>query len=93
IVATRTPKDISKGFGRAAKAAKQCGATHGAIPGQSITVEAAIKSSGDVLSANVSGPSRSTPLGKCVAGAVQSKAKFVQSKQPLQTGQRHTYKM
>jgi len=93
IVTTRAGKDISKGFGRASKAAKQCGKTHGAIPGQSITVEAAIKSSGEILSANVSGPSRNSPLGKCVAKAVKSKARFVQSKQALQTGQRHTYKM
>lgn len=93
IVATRSAKDISRGFGRAGKAAKQCGRNNGALPGQSISVEVAIKSNGQVLSASVSGPSRNTPLGKCVAKAVKSKAKFVQSKQPLQTGQRHTYKM
>lgn len=93
IVATRSAKDISRGFGKAGKAAKQCGRNNGALPGQNITVEVSIKSNGQVLSASVSGPSRSTPLGKCVAKVVKSKAKFVQSKQPLQTNQRHTYKM
>ncbi len=88
----RDAKDLSKGFGRAASAAKACGKSHGAIPGQSITVEAAIKSSGQVLSANAAGPSRSSPLGKCVADAVKGQARFVPSNQALQT-EKFTYKM
>ena len=91
-VAHRTSKHLGKGFAKAAKAAKACGKKHGAIPGQSITVEAAIKASGGILSANAVGPSRTSPLGKCVAAAVKSKAKFVASKQALQTEKR-TYKM
>jgi serine/threonine protein kinase len=88
----RDASDLSKGFGKAANAAKSCGKTHGALPGQKIPVEAAIKSNGQVLSANASGPSRSTPLGKCVADAVKSNARFVPSNQALQT-EKHEYKM
>jgi serine/threonine protein kinase len=88
----RDGKDLSKGFGKAAAAAKACGKTNGALPGQKILVEATINSSGSVVSANASGPSRNTPLGKCVAGAVKSSARFVQSKQPLQI-EKHEYKM
>jgi serine/threonine protein kinase len=88
----RDAKDLSKGFGKAAKAAKACGKTHGAIPGQSIAVEAAIKSGGQILSANATGLNRSSPLGKCVAEAVKNNARFVPSNQALQT-EKFTYKM
>jgi hypothetical protein len=88
----RDAKDLGKGFAKAGSAAKSCGKTNGALPGQKITVEAAIKSNGQVLSANATGPSRNTPLGKCVAGAVKSNARFVPSNQALQTVT-HDYKM
>ena len=91
-VDVRSGKDLSKGFARANKAAKGCGKPHGAIGGQSIAVQAAIKSNGQVLSANATGLNRNTPLGKCVANAVKNKARFVASKQPLQTETR-TFKM
>jgi tRNA A-37 threonylcarbamoyl transferase component Bud32 len=88
----RDAKDLSKGWGKAATAAKACGKTNGALPGQKIVVEATINSSGSVVSASVSGPSRTSPLGKCVASAVKGNARFVQSKQPLQI-EKHEYKM
>jgi hypothetical protein len=88
----RDAKDLGKGFAKAGSAAKSCGKTNGALPGQKITVEAAIKSNGQVLSANATGPSRNTPLGKCVAGAVKSNARFVPSNPALQTVT-HDYKM
>ncbi|MCA9655453.1 MAG: hypothetical protein KC501_36395, partial [Myxococcales bacterium] len=91
-VDVRSAKDLGKGFAKATKAAQQCGKTHGAIGGQSIAVEAAIKANGQVLSANATGLNRNTPLGKCVANAVKNNARFVASKQPLQTETR-TYKM
>ncbi len=91
-VDVRSSKDLSKGFAKAAKAAKQCGKTNGAIGGQSLTVQVTINGSGKVIGANVSGPSRTMPLGKCVAAAVKSKARFVPSNQALQTETR-TYKM
>lgn len=80
----RSAKDISRGFSRASKSAKACGAKHGALPGQRISVQATINKNGTVISANATGPSRSTPLGKCVASAVRSKARFNASAEPLQ---------
>jgi hypothetical protein len=90
--ATRTDKDIRKGFAKANKAAKECGSRFGALPGQVIEVEAGISKSGSVVSATATGPNRSTPLGKCVAKAIKDRAKFPKSTQLLET-QRHSVKM
>jgi len=80
----RGAREIKVGFARAAKTAKQCGERHGAVAGQRITVQATINQAGTVISANSTGSNRSTPLGKCVAGAVKSKARFIKWTQPLE---------
>ena len=88
----RSSEELDKGFEKAATEARRCGRSVGAIPGQPITVEAAIKSSGDIASIRIVGPSAFTRLGQCVAKAVKSDAKFIRSKQALQT-ETFTYKM
>jgi serine/threonine protein kinase len=81
----RSSKDVKRGFAKALKAAKECGQRLGALPGQVVTVDVGIGSAGNVLSAFGKGPSRNSPLGKCVAGAIKDRARFIKATSPLQT--------
>jgi tRNA A-37 threonylcarbamoyl transferase component Bud32 len=77
-----TPRDIDRGLARIDKAVKTCGKNNGALPGTNVQVDYTINGEGQVLRATAKAPHTSSPLGKCVAGAV-SRAKFPKSKQML----------
>jgi len=81
VVASLSKQQIDDGFDRARAAIDACAKDHGAIKGTSYQV------SFDVVdkrarNAKVQPPHNLTPLGRCVATAVNTHASFAQSKQP-----------
>ena len=79
---TLTSKDIERTLSRINKPIASCGQTKGALPGTRVQVDYTINSEGQVIRATAKAPHTSTPLGQCVAGAVE-KAKFPRSRQPI----------
>jgi hypothetical protein len=74
-------RDLERGFGRAAAAIRECGATHGAIDGTGFELTFDVNE-GRAVNVSVQRPHDVTPLGRCVAAAVQGRAKFTKARQP-----------
>ena len=81
IVQTLSNKQISDGFGKARTAINACAKQHGAIKGTSLQVGFDVVDS-RARNAKCQPPHNLTPLGRCVAGAVNQHARFPKSKQP-----------
>ncbi|MEM9455639.1 MAG: hypothetical protein AAGF11_15765, partial [Myxococcota bacterium] len=81
IAQTLSNKQISDGFGKARTAINACAKQHGAIKGTSLQVGFDVVDS-RARNAKCQPPHNLTPLGRCVAGAVNQHARFPKSKQP-----------
>ncbi len=79
---------VRRGFNKAKKAIAACGSQHGAIAGTAFSVTFDV-SAGRVDNVKIQPPHSVTSLGRCVARAVTSHARF---SGPDRTGQRQTVK-
>lgn len=75
-------RELDKGFARAKGAIAACGRTHGAIEGTGFDVTFEVRG-GRAVGVSVQRPHHVTPLGRCVADAVSSSARFAESRQPV----------
>jgi serine/threonine protein kinase len=73
--------DIDRGFGKLRGAIVECGRTHGALEGTSFTLTFDVEG-GRASHVAIQRPWDVTPLGRCVAAAVQAKGKFATAKSP-----------
>ena len=71
----KRPETLASGWGRARGAIKRCGRDHGAMEGTRMQVTFSV-AGGSPTDVSVSAPYGATPLGRCVAQAVRSKARF-----------------
>jgi serine/threonine protein kinase len=74
-------RDLDRGFGRAGGAIRECAEKHGAIAGTGFDISFDVDN-GHASSVSVERPHDKTSLGRCVAQAVQAKARFGKARQP-----------
>jgi len=81
-------RDLGRGFARASAAIHECGERHGAITGTGFDITFDV-SDGRATTVDVQRPHNVTYLGRCVAEAVQKKARFAKARQPTTGVKRH----
>ncbi|MEX1362517.1 MAG: protein kinase [Nannocystaceae bacterium] len=81
VVTALSKGQIDDGFKRAQSAIDSCASQYGGLPGISVTVSFDVVDS-RARNAKPQTPHNATPLGKCIAAAVNANARFAKSKQP-----------